>query len=226
MRYDALLMDADMTIYDFHTAEREALKGVLDYLNIEDPQAVPIYSKINARCWADLEKGLLTQDELRLRRFRELLDYYKIEADLEEVSQMYIEALSHQSQLLPGALEAVREFAELVPIAIVTNGNSHVQHSRFDKSPVRKYIKELVISGEEGFFKPDPRLINVALRRMGSTRERTLMVGDSLTSDILAAQRAGVDSCWLNPTGKPCTLAQEPDYTIANLSEVKQIIVG
>lgn len=225
MRYDVLLLDADMTIYDFHTAEKEALKSVLEHLRIDDPQAPEIYSRINAQCWADLEKGLITQDELRVRRFRELIEYYGVEADLDEVPQLYVEELSHQSQLLPGALQAVKELAQLVPLAIVTNGIPYVQHGRFDRTEVRPYIKELVISGEEGFFKPDPRLIEAALRRMGTTKERALMVGDSLGSDILGAQRAGVDSCWLNPAGKACTLETEPDYTITNLIEVKEILL-
>lgn len=226
MRYDVLLMDADMTIYDFHTAEKEALKCVLEYLQIDDPEATAIYSKINAQCWADLEKGLITQDELRVRRFRELMEYYKIENEEADVPQMYVEALSKQSQLLPGALEAVKELAKMAPIAIVTNGIPYVQHGRFDESGVRPYIKELVISGEEGVFKPDPRLIEIALERMGATKERALMVGDSLGSDILGAQRAGVDACWYNPQGKKCTLEKQPEYSIENLLEIKKILTG
>ncbi len=226
MRYDVLLMDADMTIFDFHKAEAEALRSVLDYLNITDPDATQVYSRINAQCWADLEKGLITQDELRVRRFAELMEYYHIEGDTQAVPQLYVEALAQQRPLLPGALEAVQELAQIIPIAIVTNGIPYVQHGRFDKSEVRKYVQELVISGEEGFFKPDPRLIEVALQKMHTTKEHALMVGDSLSSDILGAQRAGVDACWLNPQGKECTLEKEPEYTICNLSEIRAILEG
>jgi len=225
MRYDVLLMDADMTIYDFHAAEREALRTVLDHLQITDPDAPAVYSRINARCWADLEKGLITQDELRVRRFRELLEFYHVEADIDEVPQLYVEALSHQAPLLPGVLEAVKELSALAPIAIVTNGIPYVQHGRFDRSELRPYIKKLVISGEEGFFKPDPRLIEVALQRMGCKKERALMVGDSLGSDILGAQRAGVDSCWYNPAGKECSLEKQPEYIISDLNEIKSILL-
>lgn len=219
-------MDADMTIYDFHTAEKEALQCVLEHLQITDPEAPEVYSRINAQCWADLEKGLITQDELRERRFRELLEFYKIEGDVGDVPQMYVEALSKQSQLLPGALEAVKELSALAPIAIVTNGIPYVQHGRFDRTEARKYVKELVISGEEGFFKPDPRLIEAALKRMGAKKERVLMVGDSLGSDILGAQRAGVDACWYNPGGKKCTLERAPEYTVSDLMEIKEILLG
>ena len=52
------------------------------------------------------------------------------------------------------------------------------------------------------------------------------MVGDSLGSDILAAQRAGVASCWFNPAGKICTLEKQPDYTICDLHEIKSILLG
>lgn len=225
MRYDVLLMDADMTIFDFHTAEKEALKCVLEALKIGDGQAGEIYSRCNARCWADLEKGLITQEELRVRRFYDFLEHYNMQDRADEASQMYIESLSHQSQLLPGALEAVKQLSALAPIAIVTNGIPYVQHGRFDNTQVRGYVRELVISGEEGYYKPDPRLIDVALRRMGAAKERALMVGDSLASDILAAQRAGVAACWYNPVGRECTLEKKPEYNVQSLIQVKDILL-
>ncbi len=195
MRYDVLLMDSDMTVFDFRAAEAAAIGEALAWAGIADPDAPEVYSRINAACWADLEKGLITQGLLRA------------------------------GQQLPGAEEALRELSALVPIALVTNGIAAVQHGRIEPSPVRKYIRQVVISSEEGFFKPDPRLIDVALRRMGTTKERALMVGDSLSSDILGAQRAGVDACWLNPEGKPCALERAPEYTVQTLMEVRDILL-
>ena len=76
MRYKAILMDNDGTLMDFKAAEANALSSVLSLLKIENPEAEAVYSEINARCWRDFEKGIITQEELRLRRFRELLEHF------------------------------------------------------------------------------------------------------------------------------------------------------
>ena len=200
MRYDAILIDADDTLLDFHTAEQNAIGEVISFLGITDPEAAQIYRRLNQACWADFEAGKVTQDELRVRRFRDFLGHYGMTNDPRAVGERYTEALARQGMLLEGALEAVRDIAARLPVAVVTNGISRVQHGRIDASPLRPYISALIISGEMGFQKPDPRMIFAALEALGGTTpERALMVGDSLNSDMLAANRAGVDACWYNP---------------------------
>ena len=224
MRYKALLMDADMTLYDFEAAERTAIGCLFDELGIDDPEAPKVYSRFSEACWRDLEKGLLTQDELQVKRFRDLFAYYHLPHDAKAASERFADHLSRQSQLLPDVLEVMQKLAALLPVSIVTNGIPKVQHGRFDRSPLRPLVRDLVISGEVGFFKPDPRLIELALDRLGIAKEDALMIGDSLSSDILCAQNARVDACWLNPHGKPCTLADPPEYTIASLNEIFDIL--
>ena len=226
MRYDLLLMDADMTVFDFLAGEREAIACALRWAGIDDPGAPEAYSRINAACWRDLEKGLIDHPTLKVRRFRELFALYGCEKDPAEGADRFVAALARQGQLLPGAEEALRELEPLVPMVLVTNGLAAVQRGRFDSSPVRKYFRDLVISSEVGFYKPDPRLIEYALKKQGVPRERALMVGDGLTSDVLGAQRAGVDACWFNPGGLPCTLERAPEYTIRSLREIPGILLG
>ena len=45
--------------------------------------------------------------------------------------------------------------------------------------------------------KPDPAIYGPVLDMLGTARERTLAVGDSLRTDIAGAAAAGVDSCWV-----------------------------
>jgi len=119
-----------------------------------------------------------------------------MDADPWEMCNDYIDALSRQHILIPGALEMVKEVSAHMPVAIVTNGIKQIQHARFDRSPISQYTKALVISHEEGVDKPDPRLLCIALERLGGIApEDALMVGDSLTSDVKAANNAGMDAC-------------------------------
>ena len=94
MRYKALLIDNDETLMDFHAAEGNAIAQVNAFLGIDDPSAREHYSAINAQCWLDYEKGQITQEEVKVRRFREYLALYGVDAKPEEVTERYADALA------------------------------------------------------------------------------------------------------------------------------------
>ena len=219
-------MDNDGTLMDFKAAEANALGSVLHMLRIESPDAEAVYSEINERCWQDFEKGIITQEELRLRRFRELLEHFNLPSDPEATAwaaEAYVEALAHQSILLPGALDAVRRIAEKLPVFILTNGISYVQHGRIDSSPLSPYLSGLLISTEIGAPKPAPDMYLKALEMAGAEPHEALMIGDSLTSDIQGAVNAGVPACWYNPKHKAKPKDLLIDYEIDRMEQMAEI---
>lgn len=66
--------------------------------------------------------------------------------------------------------------------------------------------------------KPDPTILQVAMERMGVEPGQTIMIGDKLDTDILAGQRAGVTSIFLE-TGVPYDSRSSvvPEYILASL---------
>ena len=90
--------------------------------------------------------------------------------------------------------------------------------------PCAKYLSAFIISGELGVQKPDPRMLYAALEALGGVdKSRALMVGDSLTSDIRAANRAGIDACWYNPEGKVAPPEYSIRYEIADIRALPDI---
>ena len=89
MLYDAILIDADDTLFDFRGAEKNAIGEIIARLGIEDASAPQVYHRLNRACWEAFERGEVTQAELRVRRFRDFLHYYEIEADPQEVGEAY-----------------------------------------------------------------------------------------------------------------------------------------
>lgn len=77
-------------------------------MGIDDPSAREHYSAINAQCWLDYEKGQITQEEVKVRRFREYLALYGVDAKPEEVTERYADALAEQCILLDGALDVLK----------------------------------------------------------------------------------------------------------------------
>ncbi|MBR3929717.1 MAG: YjjG family noncanonical pyrimidine nucleotidase [Clostridia bacterium] len=203
MRYKAILMDSDETLLNFELAEEKALHILFNHLNMPYESAVSDYKRINSACWAAYEKGEMTQKELRIRRFSDFLKLHPCALPANEAADYYENALSMQHDELPGAYEAVQAISARLPIAIVTNGIATIQRPRMENCSLRPFFSEIVISEEVGFSKPRPEMLLIALKKLGGVDVKdALMIGDSLTSDMLAAKNAGIDFLWYNPKGK------------------------
>lgn len=110
-------------------------------------------------------------------------------------------------------------------LAIVTNGLKDVQNNRIRKSTIAKYFEDIVISEEVELSKPDPKIFELSLNNIKHTdKNKVLIVGDSLTSDIQGGINFGVDTCWFNPNKVSNETGIKPTYEISNLMKLKDIL--
>ena len=228
-RYDVLLCDADDTIFDFGKAEENAFADACAAMGFEGTsELLETYSVINEALWKLLEQGGITQKVLRVRRFEQFLEQIgRADLDAQAMSDAFVASLGRQSVPIDGAIEAVRRWSEMVPVIIVTNGISKVQHGRMDNCPIAPFLSGLVISEEVGAAKPDPKMLEVGMEMAGvADKRRVLMLGDSLSSDISAAANAQVDACWYNPKGMENKKGLPVAYEITSLDEVDAILSG
>ena len=223
MRYRGILIDADDTLFDFQAGNRRAVDALMDEIGYRHPDRYEQYESINRACWAELEKGRLTQSQLQTARFVRFFDRYRIDGDACRAGQRFARLLGQQAILLPGAEEAVRAIAERLPVMILTNGITATQKSCLARSPLKDVVAGMVISQEVGVAKPDPRIFDIALERLGVSRREALMIGDGVNSDIRGANAAGVDACWLNPDGKALPGGVHAEYRIADIRECAAI---
>lgn len=223
--YRLLLADADMTLFDFVRSENAAFANLLrDFGLGEDEAMFSRYKEINSALWLEYEKGEVTQAGLRIERFKRLIDEYGFKLDSSEVSERYVKRLGEGTFLLAGAKEFAERVSQAIPIAIVTNGISEVQRSRLSHSEIAPYISEIVVSGDVGAAKPDPEILRIALERLNIKKEDAVMLGDSLRSDIAAANNIGMDSIWLSPSGETAKGDILPTYTVKSLAEALPIL--
>jgi len=222
-KYKAIFFDADDTLFDYPKAERAALRACLREFRIrlEPGRAIASYRRHNRDLWQSFERGETDQATLRVERFRRLAAELGIPGlPIDHISAFYLEALSGQSQLMPGALATVRTLAKKYSLALVTNGIAAVQRRRFAASPITSYFQAVVISEEAGVAKPDPRIFEPALKKIGISAGQVLYVGDSVTSDMAAARNAGMDFCWFNPGRVPVPAGYAPTFVIAAVNEL------
>lgn len=226
MRYKAVLFDNDDTLMDFQSGNRNAVNQLMDELGYLHPQRYDQYEAINKECWAALERGEMTQGQLRQERFIRFFNHYHIPGDPYLAAERFVELLGEQRILLPHAEQVVRELSEHLPVIIVTNGITAIQRNRIDKSPLKEMISGVVISEEAGISKPRPEVFLMALESLRIAPHEALMVGDGINSDIRGANNAGIDACWLNPSRAPLPDGVHAEYIINDLRECVKIALS
>lgn len=225
MAYKLLLSDADNTLFDFEAGERNAIADAFRAFQIPvTPENVAIYHRVNDAEWKRLERGETTQAKLREDRFVIFLREAGLTADPKAMGDYFVERLGRQRILMPGAEAFCRGVAARMPIYLVTNGISAVQRSRFERCELAPYLKALIISEEIGYSKPDPAMVLEALRLAGVRAKEAVLLGDSVTADIPAANRAGVDSILLT-NGKEPPMGHGATYTARTLEEAQALIL-
>ncbi len=226
-RYSVVLLDADNTLFDFDTAERKALHGVLTARGYTpDDDTLRTYHRINAGLWQAFARGEVEQDFLLVERFRRFQQAVGGHHDPVAFNADYQAGLAAHGDLFPGALEFCKRLVALgCTLAVVTNGAAVAQRGRYEASPLRHYIPYLFISQELGVSKPDPRFFDHVCRTLQiSDRSRAVVMGDSLSADILGGNRAGMDTIWYNPHGAACTDSIRPTWTVADYDAAVDLI--
>ena len=225
-KYTFLLLDCDGTLMDFEKAEAQALEKLFQELGLVfKPEYRPLYHKINDACWKALERGEMTKEQLQKQRFRTFGEAICADFPAERAGERYIELLGEGSFLLPGALQVCQRLSQTHKLYLVTNGVEKTQIKRLSRSEIKEYILEMFVSEAVGIAKPDPRYFQYVFEHIPGFRpEEALMVGDSLSSDIRGGLNAGIDTCWVNPSGQMRPEGWDITYEIRDITELPGIL--
>ncbi|RDU35695.1 noncanonical pyrimidine nucleotidase, YjjG family [Neobacillus piezotolerans] len=224
--YKTLLFDVDDTLLDFAAAEKIALEMLLEGQKVKvTPEIKELYKKVNSGLWAAFEEGKLSRDEVLNSRFSHFFQEIGHEVDGALLEVSYRSYLDEGHDLLDGALELVTDLQGRFDLYIVTNGVSRTQYRRLQDSGLLPLFKGIFISEETGYQKPMKEFFDFVFSRIPEiSLEETLIIGDSLSSDIKGGNQAGIDTCWFNPLMKANRTGIAPTYEIHSLAELYRIL--
>ena len=221
-----LFLDLDDTILDFHKAERIALSKTLASFGLDPTEAVlGRYHIINKEHWERLERKELTRDQVLEGRFRTLFAELGRTVDAAAVTRAYEQNLSIGHYFLPGAQEAVQRLSQKYRLFLASNGTATVQHARLTSAGLYPYFEKVFVSQEVGHNKPSREYFDACFSQIpGFDVHQAMMVGDSLTSDILGGSRAGMKTCWINPDHLPPRADIPVDYQLERLAQLEALL--
>lgn len=230
-QYSTILFDLDNTLFDFDKDEKEAVSKTLLELGIEPTDEVTeLYSKINDALWKDFEKGKITKNFLKETRFKSLLCALKKESEKSplEINDVYAQNLSNGKSLIGGAMQLLQKLKKSgVLLYAVTNGIETTQRKRLEQTGLGKFFCNVFISEAIGFQKPTKEYFDFVLSHIKEKdKEKIILVGDSLTSDIAGAKKAKIKSVWFNRKGKTASPLEKGDFEVHSINELEELLLS
>ena len=221
-----LLLDLDDTLLDFKKAEAIAIRETFVELGISpSDENVALYSKINRSCWEKLENGEYTRDEVLHNRFNILFSHLGVIHDAHEAQKMYEYKLSLGAFYMDGAEKLLDTLLGKYRLYLATNGIVAVQARRIADSGIGKYFDDIFVSEKIGYNKPDKRFFDAAFEKIPDFKHsQTVIVGDTLSSDIRGGIGAGIKTVYFNPKRIKKTSDIIPDYEINSLDELPKLL--
>lgn len=227
------LFDLDMTLLDFHASERKALEIVITESGLKFTEdCYDHFKAYNKALWLELEKGTITRKELFIRRFTDLFEYCEGDhtgLDPLEVNDRFIYTMSQNGVLMDGALEFMIKLKETIKDArcyIVSNGATINAEGRIKSTGLDKYLEKVYVSEWMGVTKPDKEFFDMVLEGVGEPKETCIVIGDSLSSDMLGAKNAALTSVWFMPSGdvEEAMKTYDIDYCASSFDELLQVL--
>jgi len=200
-KYETVIFDLDGTLLDYASAQREAVSATAAEMELHMPegQLMELVDSDEVQALEACRPGAPERDSPGMEgAFRR----YGVETDPVEFLDRYYRHLSAHHGTVEGALETLRRLKQTgVSVGLVSNGPGGVQRPRVRESGIIEYLDAIVLSCEVGMAKPDPEILRLAMRLLEASPASTLFVGDSTSSDLPAAEAAGVDFVLLSSRG-------------------------
>ena len=120
---------------------------------------------------------------------------------------------------------ALDEFRRTYRLALLTNGASDLQREKVAGAQIGAYFDEILVAGDIGIAKPDPRIFQTMLARLRVEPHEAVMLGDSQSKDVQGAQAIGMKAIWVNRTAIPRREGVTPDLEATDLVECLKKLV-
>lgn len=220
----AVFIDIDNTLLDFEACAVEAMQKGFAERGVEyKSEMLEIFKSVNDRLWKKIEQGTLTFDELLKIRWKTIFAELKIELDGPEFETYFRNCLRKSAVPMKGAFDALTYLSGKYRLFAASNGPFEQQKNRLEKAGMLKFFEDVFTSEKIGVEKPNRQFFEYCFKSIGDILpSESVMLGDSLTSDMKGGNDFEMQTIWLNLKGEK--MPQWINYEINSLYEIKEIL--
>ncbi|MBS3737130.1 MAG: HAD family hydrolase [Candidatus Bipolaricaulota bacterium] len=220
-----LIFDLDGTLCRYKTDLEE---GLLETFDAEKPENLPLTTEDYQEGFGvEFDKaidGEVDQPEIEFRTrvfWNVLQDQNYSKGEILELGEKFARIREDSLTLYPDVPELFKRLSGKFKLGLLTNGPSNLQRRKIETLGIENWFEAIIVSGEHGLAKPDPRIFYIAMDELECGPEETIYVGNSLKYDVLGAKNAGVPVVW-KKNGKEDTEVEgaRPSMVIDELKEL------
>ena len=228
-RPSCVLLDMDNTLYRYAPAHAAGISGAAmvakELLNINRADFEKAVS--GARTELKRRLGPVAASHHRLLYFQRAIERLGLASQVAAALKLDHAYWSHfldAAELESEALDFLDDLRLLgIPVVIVTDLTAQIQFRKFLLWRLDRYVDWIVTSEEAGADKPDPRIYNLALAKLGGIEGQAWMIGDNPVADIEGA-KAAVDALTVQMCLDDSPPSSEADYSVRGFTALRALL--
>jgi putative hydrolase of the HAD superfamily len=131
----------------------------------------------------------------------------------------------HRLGLYPHVRAVLDVLRAHYPLAVVSDGQTAHARAELHRVGLLDYFDPIVVSGDHGYRKPDPRLFRRALTALDVVPEQALYVGNDMHRDVFGARQVGMTTVMYDSDqGAKNYLDCVPDHRITDFRELLPLL--
>lgn len=227
-----VFMDIDDTIYDYSACVKKAIKEGFEKYELASysDETFQLYNKINNQLWNSAEHKKMTVQELNSICWNRFFKEIGIPFDSRLFEEYFCKELYKSTIFEPNALELIQYLNRKYIMCIASNAPYEQQMNRLKVGGIDSFFSYKFISSKIGVKKPDRAFFDycfMELQKAGCEKiipEETIIIGDTITSDIVGGRNYGMKTCLYTKGQKGNLDYIEADYIISDLAEIMKIL--
>lgn len=223
-------IDIDNTLLSFDDYVKNTLSEGFKEFGIKkyEPYMYDVFEKINGGLWRQIEEGEITFEELSQRRFNDVFSALDIEFDGIKFEKYFRSKLYDSAIVIDGAKETLSALKEKCVLCVASNGPFEQQLHRLEIGGLKEYFDFFFMSERLNASKPSKEFFKKAFSELKEyygkdiNKNDTIMIGDSLSSDIKGGKEFGMTTCLYTKGGKTKP-NENVDYVVDKLIDIINI---
>ena len=225
-----MCFDLDWTLSYYPLSTRQVLREALQRTSFPPDllgdlaAAAERYNEL----WLTLERSADSTDALRVQIMTTLFRERGIgdATAIREVSEAYGDVRRESGVLpYPGIDALLADLEVNYKLGLLTNGPSDIQWEKIESLGFDQQFDAVIVAGDVGIYKPDARVFEMLLERLGMAAEQSLFVGDSYDTDILGAHQAGMYSAWIKRREDAVTDSVQPTLVKSDTALLREVLL-